>query len=80
MAVSTSPPSRPTLSSFWRDLPREGKLLMSTVIFSAVGTGLVLPFMVVNMHEVRGIPLEAVGLLLALQAGVGIAVVPPLAR
>jgi len=69
---------RPKLSSFWRDLPREGRLLISTVIFSAVGTGLVLPFMVVYLHEVRDIPLETVGLLLALQAGIGIAVVPPI--
>lgn len=59
-------------------MPREGKFLISTVIFSAVGTGLVLPFMVVYLHEVRGIALETVGLLFALQAGVGIAVVPPI--
>ncbi len=76
--MSTSSPSVPRLSSFWRDLPREGKFLISTVIFSAVGTGLVLPFLVVYLHEVRDIPLETVGLLLALQAGVGIAVVPPI--
>jgi MFS family permease len=76
--VSTSTPPRPTLASFWRDLPHEGKLLISTVVFSAVGTGLVLPFMVVYLHEVRGFPLETVGLLLALQAGIGIIVVPPI--
>ncbi len=76
--MSSSAPARPKLSSFWRDLPREGKFLISTVIFSAVGTGLVLPFMVVYLHEVRGIALETVGLLFALQAGVGIAVVPPI--
>ncbi len=67
-----------TLSLFWRELPREGRLLISTVIFSSLGTGLVLPFMVVYLHEVRGIPLEVVGLLLALQAGLGIVVVPPI--
>ena len=70
--------TRPTIASFWRDLPRDGKLLISTVIFSSLGTGLVLPFMVVYLHEVRGIPLETVGLLLALQAAVGIVVVPPM--
>ena len=68
-------PARPPLSSFWHDLPREGKLLISTVVFQSIGTGLVLPFMVVYLHEVRGIPLETVGLLLALQAGVGIVLV-----
>lgn len=75
---STSPaPARPRLSSFWHDLPREGKLLISTVVFQSIGTGLVLPFMVVYLHEVRGISLETVGLLLALQAGVGIVLVTP---
>jgi MFS family permease len=73
--VSTT---RPTLRSFWTDLPRDGKFLISTVIFSAVGTGLVLPFMVVYLHEVRDISLETVGLLLALQAGIGIVIVPPI--
>ncbi len=76
--MSTPPSTRPTLASFWRDLPREGKLLISTVVFSAVGTGLVLPFMVVYLHEVRGFSLETVGLLLALEAGIGILVVPPI--
>ncbi|GAB3886820.1 MFS transporter [Terrabacter terrigena] len=68
---------RPPLSSFWHDLPREGRLLISTVVFQSIGTGLVLPFMVVYLHEVRGIALETVGLLLALQAGVGIVMVTP---
>jgi MFS family permease len=67
-----------TVTLFWRELPRDGKLLISTVVFSSLGTGLVLPFMVVYLHEVRGIPLETVGLLLALQAAIGILVVPPM--
>ena len=68
---------KPRFSSFWHDLPRDGKLLISTVVFQSIGTGLVLPFMVVYLNEVRGIALETVGLLLALQAGVGIAIVTP---
>jgi MFS family permease len=75
--VSSTSPARPPLSSLWHDLPREGKLLISTVVVQSIGTGLVLPFMVVYLHEVRGIPLETVGLLLALQAGVGIVLVTP---
>ena len=75
--VSSTSAARPPLTSFWHDLPREGKLLISTVVFQSIGTGLVLPFMVVYLHEVRGIPLETVGLLLALQAGVGIVLVAP---
>src|SRR3546814_762276 len=86
LASPPSRPSRPTshppappprLSSFWHDLPRDGKLLISTVVLQSIGTGLVLPFMVVYLNEVRGIALETVGLLLALQAGVGIAIVTP---
>jgi MFS family permease len=67
-----------TMFQFWRELPRDGRFLISTVVFSSLGTGLVLPFMVVYLHEVRHIPLETVGLLLALQAGLGIVVVPPI--
>ena len=48
----------PTLRSFWHDLPREGKLLLSVVVFEFIGTGLVLPFNVVYLHEVRGFALE----------------------
>ena len=69
--------TRPPLSTFWHDLPREGRWLISTVIIQSVGTGLVLPFLVVYLHEVRGIALETVGVLLALQAVVGIVLVTP---
>jgi MFS family permease len=74
---TTTTADRPALRSFWHDLPRDGKLLISTVVFQSIGTGLVLPFMVVYLHEVRGFPLETVGLLIALQAGVGIVLVTP---
>ena len=68
---------RPSLASFWSDLPREGKLLLSTVIVDFIGTGLVMPFNVVYLHEVRGLELTHVGLLLALPALVGLVVVGP---
>ena len=54
------------LGSFWRDLPREGRLLLSIVVVEFLGTGLVLPFHVVYLNEVRGFALSDVGLLLAL--------------
>jgi MFS family permease len=69
--------SRPTLASFWHDLPREGKLLLSIVVFEFIGTGLVLPFNVVYLHEVRGFALGDVGLLLGLPPLVGFLVVGP---
>ena len=70
-------PDRVTLSSFWHDLPREGKLLLSVVVFEFIGTGLVLPFHVVYLHEVRGFSLATVGVLLSVQAVAGLAVLGP---
>ncbi|MEP6649041.1 MAG: MFS transporter [Lapillicoccus sp.] len=72
-----APTDRPTLSSFWQDLPREGKFLLSTIIVDFIGNGLVMPFNVVYLHEVRGFELARVGLLLSLPALVGLLVVGP---
>jgi MFS family permease len=82
--MTSSPPSSPApsssapgLTSFWHDLPREAKLLLSVVVLEFLGTGLVLPFHVVYLHEVRGFALSDVGLLLALPPLVGFLVVGP---
>jgi MFS family permease len=64
-------------SSFWRDLPREGRLMLSIVAIQFLGTGLVLPFHVVYLHEVRGFTLSDVGLLLGLPPLMGLLVVGP---
>ena len=74
---SPTSPSPLTLRSFWHDLPREGKLLLSVVVFEFIGTGLVLPFNIVYLHEVRGFALSDAGLLLALPPLVGFLVVGP---
>ncbi|MFC7493372.1 MULTISPECIES: MFS transporter [unclassified Nocardioides] len=74
---SANDPSRLTLRSFWHDLPREGKLLLSVVVFEFIGTGLVLPFNIVYLHEVRGFALSDAGLLLAVPPLVGFLVVGP---
>jgi len=74
----TSPArERPSLASFWNDLPRDGKLLLSTVAIETLGTGLVLPFGFIYLHEVRGFTIETAGSLLAVPAIVGMAVVGP---
>ncbi len=75
MSTLTQPP--PTLASFWHDLPREGKLLLSVVVFEFLGTGLVLPFHVIYLHEVRDFALSDVGLLLGLPPLVGFLIVGP---
>jgi hypothetical protein len=53
-ATSETPTSPATLHSFWHDLPGEGRLLLSLVVVQVLGTGLVLPFLVVYLHEIRG--------------------------
>ncbi len=77
MRVSSPPVGRPSLASFWHDLPREGRLLLSTVIVEFLGTGLVMPFTVVYLSEVRRFGLEQAGALLAIPAVVGLLVVGP---
>jgi MFS family permease len=78
MSTSAGASSRLTLRSFWHDLPREGKFLLSTIIVDFIGNGLVMPFNVVYLHEVRGFELARVGLLLSLPALVGLLVVGPI--
>ena len=68
---------RPPLGAFWSDLPREGRLLLAVVAFQFIGTGLVLPFWVVYLHEIRGFPLETVGILMALLPAAGFVIVTP---
>lgn len=75
--MSDTTSAKPTLASFWHDLPRAGKLLLSVVVFEFIGTGLVLPFHVVYLSEVRDIPLGHVGLLLGLPPLIGFLVVGP---
>jgi MFS family permease len=78
MSTSARVSSPLTLRAFWHDLPREGKFLLSTIIVDFIGNGLVMPFNVVYLHEVRGFELARVGLLLSLPALVGLLVVGPI--
>jgi hypothetical protein len=77
LPVTSPERDRPSLASFWNDLPRDGKLLLSTVAIETLGTGLVLPFGSIYLHEVRGFTIETAGSLLAVAAIVGMAVVGP---
>ena len=73
----TETPTKAPLKAFWHDLPREGKLLLSVVVFEFIGTGLVLPFWVVYLHEVRDFSLTTAGLLLGIQPLTGLLAVGP---
>ncbi|HET8614640.1 MAG TPA: MFS transporter [Actinomycetales bacterium] len=68
---------RPRLADFWHDLSRDGRLLLSTVAVDALGTGLVLPFAVVYLHDVRHIPLGTVGTVIAVPAMVALLLLGP---
>ena len=68
---------RTTLRSFWSQLPREGKWLLSTVAVQLFGRGMTLPFTVIYLHEVRGIGLDVAGALMAWIFAVGVLVTGP---
>ena len=46
--------------------------MLSVVAFEFIGTGLVLPFWVVYLHEIRGYSLDVVGLLIAGMSAAGV--------
>jgi len=75
--ATTSAGGRHRLGDLWHELPRDGRLLISTVAVETLGTGLVLSFGLIYLHEVRGLPLELTGSLLAVPAVVGMLVVGP---
>lgn len=76
MSTSTTPP-RPGVREFWGALSTEGRWLLSTVVVQTLGRGLTLPFTIIYIHEVRGIPLDLAGLLMAFIAVVALAVTGP---
>ncbi|MBM6403249.1 MFS transporter [Phycicoccus sp. CSK15P-2] len=72
-----SQPRRLTLRAFWAALPPAGRWLLSTIAISTLGRGLTLPFTVIYIHEVRGVPLDVAGALMALIGVVAVVVTAP---
>ena len=66
-----------SMRGFWAQLPREGKWLLSTTAIQLLGRGLTLPFTIIYLHEVRGIPLDVAGLLMAWIGVVGLVATGP---
>ena len=60
-----------------RRLPRDARLMLVGVAIDALGVGLVLPFLVIYLHEVRDIPIATVGVLAAVPAVVGLGLLGP---
>ena len=67
-----------TLRGFWRALPTPGRWLLSTTAISTLGRGMTLPFTVIYVHEVRGVPLDVAGLLMGMIAVVALVVTGPM--
>src|SRR4051794_27589356 len=59
-------------------LPREARLLLVGVGIDALGAGLALPFLVVYLHDVRGLPLATVGLVAAVPSAAALALLGPI--
>ena len=59
-------------------MPRAARFVLLGVAIDSLGVGLVLPFLVIYLHEVRDIPLTTVGVLAALPAAVGLALAAPI--
>lgn len=68
---------RLTLRGFWDSLPTPGRWLLSTTAVSTLGRGMTLPFTIIYVHEVRGIPLDVAGLLMSLIGVVALVVTGP---
>jgi MFS family permease len=57
-------------------MSRMSRLFIAGNTVSMIGTGLVLPFMLIYLHQVRGLALPIVGALLAASAIAGLIAVP----
>ncbi|HEY5185831.1 MAG TPA: MFS transporter [Actinomycetes bacterium] len=57
-------------------LPAAARRLLTGTALSALGNGLVLPFLVVYLHDVRGMSTSVAGLVIAWQAVIGFAIAP----
>jgi MFS family permease len=68
----TEPPSPPAPPR----LPVAARRLLTGTALSALGNGLVLPFLVVYLHDVRGMSTAVAGLVIAWQAVIGFAIAP----
>lgn len=67
----------PATSTRPRALPRVARLMLFGVAVDALGVGLVLPFLVIYLHEVRGISVATVGVLAAVPAVVALGLLGP---
>lgn len=56
---------------------RDARLMLAGIALDAFGTGLTVPFLVVYLHDVRGLPLETIGAIVAVPALVALVLLGP---
>jgi MFS family permease len=60
----------------WSELPASARRVLVGACVDAVGTGFVLPFVVIYLHEVRHLSLAAAGAIMAVNGLVGLVAIP----
>lgn len=60
----------------WSELPASARRVLVGSCVDAIGTGFVLPFVVIYLHEVRHLSLAAAGAIMALNGLVGLVAIP----
>jgi MFS family permease len=73
MSPGRQPQMRHYVSSLIPRLPRDVYVLQAGGLLNAFGNGVVLPFLIIYLHNVRGIPLALAGLAAATQAATALA-------
>src|SRR3954465_10305024 len=72
----THPPVRAYLASLNPQLPRPVQILQLGGLFNALGNGIVLPFLLIYLHNVHGFGLGVSGLVLATNGAVSLVAGP----
>jgi MFS family permease len=75
--VSAPPETKLTLRAFWESLPTPARWALSTTAIQTLGRGMVLPFTIIYLTEVRHVPLDTAGVLMGLIAVVALLVTAP---
>lgn len=75
--MSSSPSPKVSLRTFWAQLSPAGRWLLSTTAVTTLGRGMVLPFTIVYLTEVRHVPLDTAGVLMGLVAVAALVVTGP---
>src|SRR4051812_33376008 len=73
MSPGHQPQMRHYVSSLIPRLPRDVYVLQAGGLLNAFGNGIVLPFLIIYLHNVRGIPLGLAGLAAATQSATALA-------